>query len=303
MSLPASHTPSPLHTALGFAAVLIWSGCSALARVSAEAFGPWVTLVLVHVIGFIFVCALAVVRKDQRPLSWWPGGRTLLLVALFATYILLVYGFYGLAANRTQVVVATLLNLLWPTLTLWGSILLFRLTFHPLFLVGQALAFAGAVVAVSPGLSAGSATWAGAGWPLGMGFASGFIWATYINLSRRWPEESRGIMPYNMLTAALAGALLCHRELPAALARVGEVPQVVVLGVITNLAFVLWDLGIKRGHATLVTLSAYFAPVLTTLVLCFALGSPLTGSVILAALLISAGALICRFTLREPARM
>ena len=303
MNPPARPSPSPLHTALGFGAVLIWSGCSVLARVSTEAFGPWVTLVLVHVIGFFFVCGLAVVRKDQRPPRGGPGRRTLLLIALFATYILFVYGFYGLAANRTQVVVATLLNLLWPTLTLWGSILLFRLSFHPLFLVGQVLAFAGAVCAVSPGLGGESSVWAGAGWPLGLGFASGFIWAAYINLSRKWPEESRGIMPYNMLVAALAGALLCHRELPAAVVRVGEVPAVLVLGVVTNLAFVLWDLGIKRGNATLVTLSAYFAPVLSTLALCFFLGSPLTGSLILAALLISAGALICRFTLREPAPM
>lgn len=305
MTSSPSHPPSRVHTALGFGAVLIWSGCSSLARVSAESFGPWATLVLVHTVGFIFVCGLALARKEFRPPLRWPSRRTLLLVALFVAYILFVYGFFGLAANRTQVVVASLLNLLWPSLTLWGSILIFRLSFRPVFLVGQALAFAGAVCAVSPGFTAepGSAVWVGAAWPLGLGFASGFIWATYTNLSRKWPEASRGIMPFNMLAAAGAASLLCRGELAGAVVRVVEVPQVLVLGLATNLAFVLWDLGIKRGHATLVTLSAYFAPVLTTLVMWFFLGSPLTWTLILAALLISAGALICRFSLCDPAPM
>lgn len=215
-----------------------------------------------------------------------------------------VYGLFGYhfllftALGQAPAVEANLVNYLWPL----GIVLM-----APLFLPGVRLSrahvlaalagFAGAAIAIlgRSGLSSeapGDAM---------LGYASAataaFIWSSYSLLTKRLALTGHGfptaaIGSFGLVSGLLA--LLCHALLePPTSLSAQDLLLIAVLGLgPLGGAFFLWDKALKLGDARQIGVLSYLTPLLSTLLLLWASGRPLSWNVALATALILGAAVV-----------
>jgi drug/metabolite transporter (DMT)-like permease len=189
---------------------------------------------------------------------------------------------------------ANLVNYLWPLLIVLLSAPLAGERLGWPHLLGAALGFAGvALLAFGRGASfAGSHL---AGYLLALGCA--LAWSLYSVLSRRFGETPTDAIAA-FCTAASLLSLACHLLFERTVwpATGTAWLAVIALGLgPTGTAFYLWDHAVKRGDIRALGALSYAAPILSTmlLILC-GLAQP-TGALVLAALLVTAGAVLASF--------
>ena len=219
-----------------------------------------------------------------------------------ATLALGVYGLFGfhfllfIALRHAPPVQANLVNYLWPL----GMVVL-----APVFLPGMRLTlrqflaallgFAGAALAILGGKSAGSAGEAGLAWGYLPALASAFVWSSYSLLTQRVaPFATSAIGLFALVSGLLS--LACHALLePAAQVSAQDWPWLVLMGLgPLGAAFFLWDAALKRGDARQIGLLSFLTPLLSTLLLIWHRGEPISLSVAAAAALIVGAAWLGR---------
>ena len=196
---------------------------------------------------------------------------------------------------------ASLIAYLWPLLIVLFSGLLPGERLRPGHVGGALVAFAGAaLVVLGPGAELSAAHLPG----YLAAAACALIWAAYSVLSRRLGTAPTEIVAIYCLATALL-SLLAHLALEttvwpqdalawAAVAALGLGP--------VGLAFYLWDIGCKRGDIQLLGTASYAAPLLSTLLLIAAGFAQPSPSLLVAALLITGGALVAARAGRVRAR-
>jgi drug/metabolite transporter (DMT)-like permease len=160
-------------------------------------------------------------------------------------------------------------------------------------LAGVALGFGGAALLL---LSGGGWETKGGNAPLGYAsaFACALIWSSYSVLAQTQKAAPTDAVAIYCVAAAIL-SLLCHLVFETtvwpesadqwlAIAGLGLMP--------VGLAFYAWDYGVKHGNIQLIGSSAYFAPLLSTVILVIAgLATP-SPVLAIACLMIVAGALV-----------
>jgi drug/metabolite transporter (DMT)-like permease len=184
-----------------------------------------------------------------------------------------------------------LIAYLWPLFIVLFSGLLPGERLRPLHVIGALVAFAGAgLIVMGRGDSAGAVPVLG----LSLAFLCALAWAAYSVLSRRLgdvPTES--VVVYCLLTAALSVPAHLIWEVTAWPQGSWGWLSVIGLGLgPVGAAFFTWDVGMKKGDIQLLGVASYAAPLLSTLALIaagLAEGKPV---LLLAALLITGGAVL-----------
>lgn len=281
-------TASTRATALGFVAIALWAllalfttGAAGVPRFQLLA----LTLGLAGAgsLGALALLAPARLRNLRQPLAPWLLGT----LGIFG-----YHGFYYVALDRAPPVDASLIAYLWPLLIVLFSGLLPGETLRARHVIGALLGLAGAGLLVTRG---------GASLAFDARYTDGYLaaaacaltWSSYSVLNRRF-----GSVP----TEAVAGfcaagallALLCHLALESwvtpnplqwlAIVGLGAGP--------VGAAFFFWDVGTKHGRIALLGVLAYFAPLLSTLLLIGFGLAPLTPAVASACALIVGGGLV-----------
>jgi drug/metabolite transporter (DMT)-like permease len=166
-----------------------------------------------------------------------------------------------------------LVNYLWPALTILFSLPLLKKRASLWLLPGTALAVTGVCLVMSQGaqVSWGSFREHLQSNPVAyaLALAAAISWALYSNLARRWSEPEKGgavelFVPATGLVL-LALRLLTTEATDWSLQAVGEASG---LAAITALAYILWDVAMRKGNLLLVVACSYFTPLLSTLVSC-----------------------------------
>jgi drug/metabolite transporter (DMT)-like permease len=262
------------NTGSGLGAILLWSTTFAFARSLSEQVGPLTAGAAAYLVGGL-LCLLRV-RFSARPfrqLLQLPRLYVLGCGSLFVIYTAAIYQAVGLAKNREQVLEVALLNYLWPALTILFSLPLLKKRANLWLVPGTVLALAGIALVMTQGASV---SWASfqehmqsnpAAYALAL--AAAVSWALYSNLARRWsgPEDGGAVelfMPATGLVL-LVLRLLTTEPTGWSLRAVGEASG---LAAITTLAYVLWDVAMRKGNLLLVVACSYFTPLLSTLVSC-----------------------------------
>ena len=288
-------TASTRATAFGFVAIVLWAllalfttGAAGVPRFQLLA----LTLGLAGAgsLGALALLAPARLRNLRQPLAPW----------LLGTFGIFGYhGFYYVALDRAPPVDASLIAYLWPLLIVLFSGLLPGETLRARHVIGALLGLAGAGLLVTRG---------GASLAFDARYTDGYLaaaacaltWSSYSVLNRRF-----GSVPTEAVAGfCAAGALLalaCHLLFedwvtPSAL----QWLAVVGLGAgPVGAAFFFWDVGTKHGRIALLGVLAYFAPLLSTLLLIGFGLAPLTPAVASACALIVGGGLIAAGALRR----
>ena len=158
-------------------------------------------------------------------------------------------------------------------------------------MVGALVAFAGAaLIVLSRDTATGSVPVAG----LALAFLCAIAWAAYSVLSRRLgdvPTES--VVVYCLMTAALS--VPAHLIWEDTLWPQGGWGWLSVIGLglgPVGAAFFTWDIGMKKGDIQLLGVASYAAPLLSTLALIAGGRAEAKPVLLLAALLITAGAVL-----------
>lgn len=269
-------------------------------------------------LGAIFLwagLAMLGVRLAHLPPFWLTGVALLIgsVVALplsrfdfsqfrvpLPTLALGVYGLFGfhfllfIALRHAPPVQANLVNYLWPL----GMVVLApvflpgtRLTWRQL--LAALLGFGGAALAILGGQSLDT----GLAWGYLPALGSAFVWASYSLLTQRvaaFPSAAIGL--FALVSGLLS--LLCHALLePAAQVSARDWPWLILMGLgPLGAAFFLWDAALKRGDARQIGLLSFLTPLLSTLLLLWHRGEPISASVAAAAALIIGAAWLGRQT-------
>lgn len=271
-------------TAIGFGAVLLWS-LLALFTVGSAPVPP----LLLNAITFAIGGALGIVWT----IATGSGGqlrRVRPAVYLFGTTALFGYHLLYFSALRLAPPAdASLIAYLWPLFIVLLSGLLPGERLTRGHVAGALLSFAGAALVV---LRSGGAFDPAHAKGLALAFLAALTWATYSVVSRRF-----GTVPTASVTVFCLGTAILSAVTHLAV-ETTVWPQstlgwasCIALGLgPVGLAFYVWDIGVKRGDIQLLGVSAYAAPLISTLVLLAAGLTPATPLIAIAAVLITGGA-------------
>ena len=287
-----------LSTGSGLGAILLWSATFAFARSLSEQVGPLTAGAAAYLIGGFF-CLLRL-AWSAKPFSLFlnlPRPYLFGCGSLFIVYTAMIYLAVGLAKDRAQMLEIALINYLWPAMTVLLSLPLLKKQASLWLLPGTALALTGVVLVMTQGahmswaairdhLQSNPAAYA-------LALAAAVSWAVYSNLTRRWstPESDGAVELFMPVTGlVLLGLRLLTTEPTGwSLQAVGEASG---LAAITTLAYLLWDVAMRKGNLLLVVAFSYFTPLLSTLVSCAYLGVSPSPKLWIGCVLLLAGSVV-----------
>ena len=246
-------------TALGFLAILLWSGLAVLTAASGTMPAFQLTATTFAIGGFCGLGLLAwrgelgALRQPARVWALGVGG-------LFSYHAL-----YFAALRSAPPAEAGLVNYLWPLLIVLFSALLPGERLRAAHVIGALTGFLGLVVLFAGGREGLSAPRLVPGY--GLALAAAFVWAGYSVLSRRFARAPSGVVAgFCVATAGLAGLAHLALETTAWPVTASQWGAVAALGLgPVGLAFFFWDRGVKQGDIRLLGVLSYAAPVLSTL--------------------------------------
>lgn len=271
-------------TFIGFVAVLLWS-LLALLTVGSTPVPPLqltaICFAIGGTLGLIWTIATGGLPRLKK-VNW--------RVYAFGTTGLFGYHFLYFSALRTAPAAeAGLIAYLWPLLIVLFSGLLPNETLKKGHIIGALISFVGAGMIV---LNGGAEFQADAMLGYGLALMCAFTWAGYSVLSRRLGDiPTDSVAVFCLATAALSA--LAHLALETTVWPETAIGwgSIIALGLgPVGLAFYVWDIGVKRGNIQLLGVASYAAPLLSTVALIAAGIAKPTWALLIAALLITAGA-------------
>jgi drug/metabolite transporter (DMT)-like permease len=271
----------------GCGAIALW-GALATLSVLAGPVPPFQMVAMTFTLGAVIGIVRARIRGlPFRDLLRWPLRVWLLGIGGLFGY----HALYFAALQLAPPAEANLINYLWPLLIVLLSAPLAGERLGWPHLVGALLGFAGvALLTLKRGMVFSDAY--ALGYLLALGCA--FAWSLYSVLSRRFGETPTDAIA-SFCAAAAVLSLACHLLFEHTVwpATPAAWFAVLALGVgPTGSAFYLWDHAVKRGDIRALGALSYAAPILSTglLVVC-GLAAP-TSALLLAALMVTAGAVL-----------
>jgi drug/metabolite transporter (DMT)-like permease len=263
-----------LSTGSGLGAILLWSTTFAFARSLSERIVPLTAGAAAYLIGGSFcMLRLASSQKRFRQIVKLPRLYLLGCGSLFVFYTAALYVAVGLAKDREQLLEIALMNYLWPALTILFSLPLLKKRASLWLIPGTALALTGVFLVTTQGARFSWMSWRGAVQnnpaAYALALAAAITWALYSNLTRRWsgPQSDGAVELFVPATGIVLLALRLMATEPTAWS-LRVMAEASGLAVVTSLAYILWDLAMRKGNLLLVVACSYFTPLLSTGVSC-----------------------------------
>src|SRR5690606_1087842 len=220
-------------------------------------------------------------RSAKIPFQVWVIG----IGGLFGYHF-----FYFTALRNAPAVEASLIAYMWPLLIVLGSALMPGERLRWNHIAGALLGLAGTVLIVTKG--GGFAFDSRYLFGYAMAGVCAFFWSGYSLLSRRFASVPTSIVTWFCAATSIL-SLLCHLALEETVlpATTGQWLAVAGLGLMpVGAAFYTWDHGVKRGNIQILGAASYAAPLLSTLVLIAAGMAEPSVRIVVACVLITAGA-------------
>jgi drug/metabolite transporter (DMT)-like permease len=249
-------------TALGFGAVLLWASLASLTKLQ----GPIPPL---QTTGMVFAVAAAV-----SVLVAALRGRLSCLKPTLGSLALGVYGLFGYhalyfaALRLAPPAEAHLISSLWALLTVLFSGFLPGQRLRVAHVIAAFMGFAGAASLVWDQLGTGNFS---SNALTGFGFALGcaVVWSTYSLGSRFFADVPSESIAVSCFVVSLL-ALCVSRAFETWVMPAGTQSWLALLGLglgPVGTAFLLWDIGMKKGNVPLLGVLSYASPIISTLLL------------------------------------
>lgn len=248
-------------TLLGTGAIGLWGALASLTALR----GPiptFQTTAIAFAIGGSVIALVAILRG--RTAALWPSGPALALgiVGLFGYHAL-----YFAALSLAPPAEASLITAMWALFTVLFSGLLPGHRLQAGHILGALLGLTAATLLVWDKLGTGQGSNSALGFALA--FACALLWSSYSVALRLLPAvPSESIAVAALITSALAYICSHVFETWATPAGATAWAALISLGIgPLGAAFVLWDIGMKRGNIPLLGVLSYAGTVLSTILL------------------------------------
>lgn len=291
-------------TLAGVFSLILWSSTIAFTRSAIEHMGTFNAAFFINTLSGIACFGLLLLKKSGYKNSNWHQLKSYIIRVgfFFVLYMVLFHLAIGFASTRIEVIVVGIINYLWPSLIFVFSVPVLKEKANYFLLAsGIVLAFLGTGMAITYGNDIPvSKVWAlapGQLLPYFIALLAAIAWGMYSNLTRKYQfEGDHKALPVLFL---ISGMIILLMQLLQ-----GETPRLPISGsqyielaylvlFPSALAYLCWDVAMKRGNKKLITALSYLIPLVSTAISSFYLHIQLNAFFWLACLLVIAGAVLC----------
>lgn len=293
-----------IRTTYGLGALFVWSTSFAVGRSVTEGMGMYNAAMVIYGLGGLAgVIWLLAKGKFGSIVSRDKAIPLLVCGFVYVTNMVSYFLVLGTSRTRSQMLEASLINYLWPTLTALFSVWILRVRAGWLLMAGLGLSTVGVVLTLTPDLgqfwTSIRENLSANPFPYGCALYCGISWGLYSVLSRKWATQVDGKAVFLFSLAAgivFAGLAFTFPHQPNWTARLlGELSFMVIC---TNAAYLLWGLAVQRGNIMVLVLASFFTPVLSTLLTVFYLDVTPHVGLWVGCVLVVAGSYICDKAIR-----
>jgi drug/metabolite transporter (DMT)-like permease len=247
-------------TAAGFGAVLLWGTLASLTALKGAAIPPFQTTAIAFAVGGTAIALIALACGRTRAMMPTSASFALGLYGLFGFHVL-----YFAALRLAPTAEAGLIASLWALLTVLFAGLLPGHRLHLRHIAGALLGLCAATILVHDKIG-GAADFPHSSLGFALAFGCALVWASYSVASRlvaAVPSESLALPCF--ATSLLA--LICSLAFETWKAPDGALQWGALIGLglgPVGTAFLLWDIGMKRGNVAYLGVLGYAATVIST---------------------------------------
>jgi drug/metabolite transporter (DMT)-like permease len=294
-----STTPSPLrYTLAALVPCIVWSSAVLVMHHLAAPFGPVRGAGIEYAISGIILFGFGFFRGTNGRI-WSHSSRCLLVCGTFwFLNVTLAWLAFAAAKSGGELLVAGLLNYLWPALTLLLSIPILGKRPHKILAFGIVITLAGIVLSKVATASADTAFDAFSRInPVCYSLAvlAAIAWALYSNLARKLsnPEGASAVPLYMVVTGVVL--LIASSWLAEPYGAIGSEWFIMIGWAVANaVAYLLWDIGMRFGNVVVISTMSMLIPLVSTVITAVASGHGITLSLVGAAALVVFGSDLCR---------
>ncbi|ENV16226.1 aromatic amino acid DMT transporter YddG [Acinetobacter guillouiae] len=286
-----------LATLIGLSAILQWSSIVGLLKKISFSLGAELAVLLMYTLS---TCILLIFFKIPN-LKLISKKYLIFSTLLFVIYELCFSYAIALAQTAQQAIEVSLVNYLWPGLTVAMLILFKEIKFNVFVIVGLAISLSG-IILIQTGQ--GALTWSNIlsnilENPISyiLAFVGATLWSLYCVITKKYSD---GHNPISFFFVAIS-IVLWTKYLWSHGLSLNAIPEVElttigllgIVSVVMALGYAAWNIGIIKGNITILVTLSYFSPVISTLISMFILQTNLPTEFWYGVILVTSGSLVC----------
>ncbi|ELB2074798.1 aromatic amino acid DMT transporter YddG [Vibrio parahaemolyticus] len=286
-------------TLYGCIAILSWSCLLGIARLVTESLGPVGGAAMLYSLSSIFLLIVVGIPK----LSYFSSKYLIVGGAMFVCYEIFLALALGYSNSRAQAIEVSIVNYLWPALTVLFAALGSNKKPNWLLYPAVTLAFIGVAWTVSGdnGLSPTQIISNVSSNPLVyfMAFTGAVIWAVYCNLTQRQQSKHNAITLFFISTAVSLWVKYAFADEPAMTFSWSALGYLFASAALMAGGYGLWNIAIVGGNMVFLATLSYFTPIFSALFSSLILGVTLSNGFWQGVVMVTVGSLLCWLVTKE----
>ncbi|MHA2937539.1 aromatic amino acid DMT transporter YddG [Vibrio sp. RC27] len=287
------------YTLAGCVAILLWSTIVPFIRNVAESLGPVGGAAMIYTLSSVLLALVIGLPKLSRfsPRYLIIGG------GLFVCYEMCLALTLGMANNKFQAVEMSVINYLWPALTVMLAVVVTRQRVSIWLYPAMAMAFFGVAWTVTgeEGLSISRITENIATNPVSysLAFSGAFIWAIYCNVTKRLANGQNAITWFFIATATTLWVKFLLTDQPPMTWNGSAVLNLGLAAFAMAGGYGMWNIGIIGGNMVLLATLSYFTPIFSAFFSSLVFGISLGVTFWQGVIMVTLASLSCMYLTRQ----
>ncbi|HHY0364112.1 TPA: aromatic amino acid DMT transporter YddG [Vibrio parahaemolyticus] len=286
-------------TLYGCIAILFWSCLLGIARLVTESLGPVGGAAMLYSLSSAFLLIVVGIPK----LSYFSPKYLIVGGAMFVCYEIFLALALGYSNSRAQAIEVSIVNYLWPALTVLFAVLGSNKKPSWLLYPAVTLAFIGVAWTVSGdnGLSPTQIISNVSSNPLVyfMAFTGAVIWAVYCNLTQRQQSKHNAITLFFISTAVSLWVKYAFADEPTMTFSWSALGYLFASAALMAGGYGLWNIAIVGGNMVFLATLSYFTPIFSALFSSLILGVTLSNGFWQGVIMVTVGSLLCWLVTKE----
>ncbi|MFU8927014.1 aromatic amino acid DMT transporter YddG [Acinetobacter puyangensis] len=286
--------PKNLATVIGLSAVVMWASMVGLVKYVSAIINPLVGITLIYSFSAILVLMMFKLPNFRLISKTYLLLSTILFVAFELCFS------FAIAYSQTsqQAIEVSIINYLWPSLTVLAFVIFKELKFNVLIILGLLLSMSG-IIFIQTGaavLSLSGLINNFQGNPISyiLALSAAIIWSAYCVVTKKMSRGQNPISVFFIVVAlTLWLKLLLVQPFTFPTIDFSTFVYILLAAAAVGLGYAAWNIGIIHGNISILIIASYFTPVISSVMAMWILDTALsmtfwqgTGMVIL-------GSLIC----------
>lgn len=285
-------------TLIGLIAVLLWSSLVGTIRIVSENLGAIGGTAMIYSLAAVLLFfTIGLNRLKEFSLPYLMMG-----CILFVCYELCFSLSIGFSNNGQQAIEVSMLNYLWPTLTILFAILFNQQKANFLIIPGAILPIIGIgwVLGGEQGFDILSMFHNINDNPLSycLALTGAFIWATYCIVTIKFAKGKNGVTLFFFMTAAVLWIKYLISGESTLIFNYQVIIYLLLAAAAIGFGYAAWNIGVLYGNVTILAGASYFIPIISASLSALLLNIPLSLTFWQGTAFVTLGAILCWIAIR-----